>query len=135
MSDSVQPLSCLMILLLNGTSVEKEIVIIDGSSYLPVKAISETLGLEVAWDNDTRTISLSSDTEGSTDSIAEEMLDLMTENNEKLKVENDDLKALLIKNGIKVLTEDHSAVYIGDKEGDIVAMDIDEYHGAIGCIC
>lgn len=34
-------------------------VLIEGSTYLPVRAISEIVGLEVGWDGDTRTVSLS----------------------------------------------------------------------------
>jgi hypothetical protein len=33
-------------------------VLIEGSTYLPVRAISEVVGLEVGWDGDTRTVSL-----------------------------------------------------------------------------
>lgn len=46
-------------LFLNGKRVDKDIVIIGESSYLPVKAISEALGLEVSWDGENRAIHLS----------------------------------------------------------------------------
>lgn len=42
----------------NGTVVEP--FIIDGTTYLPVRAVAEALGLEVSWDNDTYTAKLSS---------------------------------------------------------------------------
>ncbi len=37
-------------------------VIINGSTYLPVRAISENLGLDVGWDGKTRTVSLTKKT-------------------------------------------------------------------------
>lgn len=46
-------------LYLNGDRVDKEVIVIDGTSYLPVRAISEALELEVKWVGDTRTIYLS----------------------------------------------------------------------------
>lgn len=46
-------------LYLNGNRVDKEVVIIGESSYLPVRAISEALGLEVNWDGDNNSIYLS----------------------------------------------------------------------------
>lgn len=41
-----------------GNTVEP--FIIDGTTYLPVRAISEALGLSVQWDGDTNTVTLSS---------------------------------------------------------------------------
>lgn len=35
---------------LDGRELEKEAVIVDGRSYLPVREIAETLGLKVGWD-------------------------------------------------------------------------------------
>lgn len=40
----------------NGATVEP--FIIDGTTYLPVRAIGEALGMEVSWDGDTQTVSL-----------------------------------------------------------------------------
>ncbi|MCH4888533.1 hypothetical protein EZV73_13150 [Acidaminobacter sp. JC074] len=102
-------------LFLNGDRVDKEIVIIDGSSYLPVKAISEALELEVNWNNELRAIELSSEGENSGDPLASEMLDLMTENNKKLEAENDDLKDLLKKHSIKIPTTDKDAIFVSDE--------------------
>ncbi len=48
-------------LYLNGNRVDKEVIIVDGTSYLPVRAVSEALGLEVQWDGNNRTIYLSND--------------------------------------------------------------------------
>lgn len=39
---------------------EKEPFIIDGTTYLPVRAIAEALGLDVSWDGNTNTVMLSS---------------------------------------------------------------------------
>lgn len=41
----------------NGKSVEPFIV--DGTTYLPVRAVSEALGLDVSWNNSTNTVVLS----------------------------------------------------------------------------
>lgn len=41
----------------NGNSVEP--FIIDGTTYLPVRAVSDALGLDVAWDQTTSTVALS----------------------------------------------------------------------------
>lgn len=41
----------------NGNVVEP--FIIDGTTYLPVRAISNSLGLNVAWDGETKTVELS----------------------------------------------------------------------------
>lgn len=42
----------------NGNAVEP--FIIDGTTYLPVRAVSEALGLEVGWNADTNTVILTS---------------------------------------------------------------------------
>ncbi len=42
----------------NGNEIKP--LIVDGTTYLPVRAISENLGLEVAWNGETRTIDLNS---------------------------------------------------------------------------
>lgn len=41
-------------LFLNGNKVDKKIIVVDGSSYLPVRAISEALGLDGNWNGDTK---------------------------------------------------------------------------------
>lgn len=43
----------------SGNTVEP--FIIDGTTYLPIRAIANALGLDVAWDNDTKTATLTSD--------------------------------------------------------------------------
>ena len=45
----------------NGNAVEP--FIMDGSTYLPVRAVANALGLEVGWDQKTSTVSLNSNTE------------------------------------------------------------------------
>lgn len=47
-------------LFLNGNRVDKEIILVDGSSYLPVRAISEALGLDVKWQDEKQSIFLTS---------------------------------------------------------------------------
>lgn len=46
-------------LLINGKTVDSPVEIIDGSSYVPLRVVSEALGAEVKWDGDSRTISIS----------------------------------------------------------------------------
>ena len=43
------------------TPANSEPFIIDGSTYLPVRAVSEALGLDVEWDSATQTVVLSSE--------------------------------------------------------------------------
>jgi len=45
-------------LFLNGTRVDKDILLVEGSSYLPLRAISEALGLEVEWNGQENAIYL-----------------------------------------------------------------------------
>lgn len=102
-------------LFLNGERVDKEIVIIGESSYLPVRAISEALGLDVGWNGETETITLDAkETNSSSDAVAKEMLGIMEDSNEKLDVENKALKALLEKNSIQVPTEDSVEKFLNE---------------------
>lgn len=50
----------------NGNAVDP--FIIDGTTYLPVRAISSTLGLGVDWDQNTKTVILSSNSNSTTKS-------------------------------------------------------------------
>lgn len=45
-------------LIVNGKSIPAEVMIIDDSSYVPLRIISEALGAEVNWDDNTRTIAI-----------------------------------------------------------------------------
>jgi hypothetical protein len=47
-------------LLINGKVIAADIQIIKGSSYVPLKVVSESLGAEVKWDGVKRTISITS---------------------------------------------------------------------------
>ncbi|MBR1737321.1 MAG: copper amine oxidase N-terminal domain-containing protein, partial [Firmicutes bacterium] len=40
----------------NGNKLGKEAVIIDSSSYLPLRAVAEALGLDISWDGATKTV-------------------------------------------------------------------------------
>ena len=56
----------------NGNIVEPFIV--DGTTYLPVRAVGEALGLQVTWDGDTSTVFLDSgwaNDDGSSDGTGE----------------------------------------------------------------
>lgn len=78
-------------LFLNGNRVDKEILAVDGSSYLPVRAISETLGLEVKWNDEEKAIYLSGNesVRNGDDDIAKEfeILDKLEKENKELKEE------------------------------------------------
>lgn len=55
-----------MTLIVNGVKSDAEIQVINGSSYVPLRAVAELLGAEVNYDATTRTITINSD--GSTPS-------------------------------------------------------------------
>lgn len=48
----------------NGNTVEP--FVIDGTTYLPVRAVANALGLEVGWNGETKTVTLSSDAQSNT---------------------------------------------------------------------
>lgn len=112
-------------LLLNGEKVDKEIVMIDGSSYLPVRAISEALNLNVEWEGSTNTIKLDKKKEVDKDAFDKEMLGIMEDNNKTLKSENDKLKDLLLKNSIKIPTEDAVVKYLNDEGMGVISSIMD----------
>jgi hypothetical protein len=45
-------------LFINGKTVDAPVEIIEGSSYVPLRVVSEALGADVKWDGDARTISI-----------------------------------------------------------------------------
>jgi hypothetical protein len=45
-------------LIINGKQATADVQIIDGSSYVPLRVVSEMLGANVKWDGDTRTITI-----------------------------------------------------------------------------
>lgn len=45
-------------LFLNGTRIDKQVVVIDNTSYLPLRALAEALGLEVEWNGQENSILL-----------------------------------------------------------------------------
>ena len=45
---------------INGKVIETDIQIVNGSSYVPLRVVSESLGAEVKWDGNKRTISITS---------------------------------------------------------------------------
>jgi hypothetical protein len=47
-------------LFVNGKLSPVEVQIIDGSSYVPLRAVAEMLGADVKWDGDARTITITS---------------------------------------------------------------------------
>lgn len=47
-------------LFINGKKIDADLQIVDGSSYVPLRVVSESLGAEVAWDDNTRTITINS---------------------------------------------------------------------------
>lgn len=45
-------------LFINGRAIDTPIEVIDGSSYVPLRVVSESLGADVKWDGDARTITI-----------------------------------------------------------------------------
>jgi hypothetical protein len=48
---------------INGNLIDTDIQIINGSSYVPLRVVSDSLGADVQWDENNRTISISSKVE------------------------------------------------------------------------
>lgn len=42
-------------LMVNGEAVDKETMLYDGTTYIPLRAAAETLGMEVTYDDETKT--------------------------------------------------------------------------------
>lgn len=104
-------------LFLNGNRVDKEILIVDGSSYLPLRALSEALGLEVDYNSQEKAIYLSQDsssTNGDSAIINEfGILEKLEEENAELKQKIADLENEL--DGFKgVQDTTGNIVYAGD---------------------
>lgn len=53
-------------LLINGKVINADIQVVNGSSYVPLRVVSESLGGVVKWDGDARTISITSVVPGQT---------------------------------------------------------------------
>ncbi|WP_083689611.1 copper amine oxidase N-terminal domain-containing protein [Paenibacillus sp. FSL H7-0331] len=49
-----------MKLFINGKSVSTDIQIINGQSYVPLRVVSESLGADVRWDENSKTIAIAS---------------------------------------------------------------------------
>jgi hypothetical protein len=47
-------------LFINGKQINADLQIVDGSSYVPLRVVSESLGADVKWDDNARTISITS---------------------------------------------------------------------------
>ncbi|MGF9714978.1 stalk domain-containing protein [Paenibacillus naphthalenovorans] len=45
-------------LFINGKQIDTQIEVIDGNSYVPLRVVSESLGAEVKWDGNSRTINI-----------------------------------------------------------------------------
>jgi hypothetical protein len=45
-------------LFINGKAINADIQVVNGSSYIPLRVVSESLGGKVVWDGDARTISI-----------------------------------------------------------------------------
>ncbi len=59
-SDVIIELNGQTLKLVDANGDEVKPLIVNGTTYLPVRAIGENLGLEVGWDGETRTVKLSS---------------------------------------------------------------------------
>ena len=113
-------------LTVDGSLIDKAVYVINGASYLPLKEVSSALNLSVEWNGDTKTMAL----ESSQNTIEGELLEIAEDENKILEEEIETLKALLVKNGIKVPTKDSVVKYLNDeikmlsREPKSYAMDI-----------
>ncbi|UUZ79628.1 copper amine oxidase N-terminal domain-containing protein [Paenibacillus sp. P26] len=46
-------------LVVNGKNISTPIEVMDGTSYVPLRAVSEALGAQVTWDEHTQTVEIS----------------------------------------------------------------------------
>jgi hypothetical protein len=76
-------------LYLNNNKINKDIIVVDGSSYLPLRAISDALGLKIDWNSDERAIYLTQQSSGSSDAAVLNDLGVV----DKITKENQDLKS------------------------------------------
>jgi hypothetical protein len=53
-------------LFINGSAINADIQIVNGSSYVPLRVVTESLGGKVVWDGDARTITITSGTPSGT---------------------------------------------------------------------
>jgi hypothetical protein len=53
-------------LFINGKAINADLQIVNGSSYVPLRVVSESLGGKVVWDGDARTITITSGTPAAT---------------------------------------------------------------------
>lgn len=53
----------------NGKDLDTEAVIINDRTYVPLRAVSEALGAEVSWDNDSRTVGIAAADESAIPSV------------------------------------------------------------------
>lgn len=70
----------------SGNTVEP--FIIDGTTYLPIRAIANALGLDVAWDNNTKTATLTSPSYGQSEEQANTVSVYITRTGEKYHYDN-----------------------------------------------
>lgn len=101
-------------LFLNGTRIDKEIININGTSYLPLRAISESLELDVDWNGKSKRIDLKPIQKENL-SVENDLLDILSEKNKTLETENETLKELLKKNNIQIPKEAGTIAYLNSE--------------------
>lgn len=76
-------------LFLNGTRIDKQIVVIDNTSYLPLRALAEALGLEVEWNAQENSILLTGNVTNTNADLAvqQEIVEALQKENKELKAE------------------------------------------------
>jgi len=100
-------------LYLNGKKVDKEVVVINGSSYLPVRAISEALGLNVDWKGEEKSIYISSASSNSSgnEAVLKELADQLQAKNTQLEEEIKKLKTTNQSNNSRNVVSEMTSGY------------------------
>ncbi|QSQ10499.1 hypothetical protein H0A61_02907 [Koleobacter methoxysyntrophicus] len=114
-------------LFLNDKKIDEEVLIIGNSSYLPIRAISEILGLEVEWNGKTRTINLkgNSNLVKENKELKSKILKLQTELKEcQTKIEEYKEEISKLKSDLKEYKEKHDYTYKKTKEDENKLDDI-----------
>ena len=108
----------------NGNDVEP--FIIDGTTYLPVRAVANALGINVNWDGNTNTVILSNqktenDATGFGDSVVANEISVIKEYHWKTDYSN--YIAIVLKNNSSYTVSPRVQVSFKDKDGKIVGAE------------
>lgn len=104
----------------NGNVVEP--FAINGTTYLPVRAVGNALGLDVVWDGTTNTVEMDGVTDNSSLSFVRLMgfYKILEESFEELVNQAESLQDGLMKEMVNMPVEDSNSEYYGMTFGDLV---------------